>query len=295
MVENVHIEQIRSLNLGKLPKYDLEYLEKTCEEFPCFHSAFLMKAVYKKQEDEAAFQEELPSFAVRVLNRSVLYDRVHASYSQDLSLPKEKAADEELIAVVDEAAQLTEAPQESIVEDLKGLVDAIQKKQEINPIVSKVAKTPKKKAKIAKKKKAPKLEKKEKQVVINSFTDWLKHKNAVGAQEEVKVTPVPQPEANEERIPIDMVASNEAELMLEAKRSSFKLEDFLVNQIERKQHQKEQSGSQNLFGISETYAKILTDQGKIQEAIKVYKELSIKYPKKSSNFASQIENLKNNL
>jgi hypothetical protein len=68
----------------------------------------------------------------------------------------------------------------------------------------------------------------------------------------------------------------------------------LVNAIQKKQKLKQKSVPVSSFAISETYAKILAQQGKIDEAIKVYKELSIKYPKKSSSFARQIEKLKSN-
>jgi len=95
-------------------------------------------------------------------------------------------------------------------------------------------------------------------------------------------------------VPIDPAVSREAELILGAKRSSFKLEDFLVNQIQRKQNKKEGASVTRINAVSETYAKILTNQGKLEQAISIYKELSIKYPKKSSIFARQIEKLKPN-
>ena len=45
--------------------------------------------------------------------------------------------------------------------------------------------------------------------------------------------------------------------------------------------------------ITETLAKIYTSQEKYNKAIKAYKILSLKYPKKSSFFADQIEKIKN--
>jgi hypothetical protein len=47
--------------------------------------------------------------------------------------------------------------------------------------------------------------------------------------------------------------------------------------------------------ISETLARLLAAQGKISRAVKIYQQLMVKNPEKSSYFAAQIENLKNKL
>jgi len=44
--------------------------------------------------------------------------------------------------------------------------------------------------------------------------------------------------------------------------------------------------------ISESYAKLLVDQGHNTDAITMYEQLMLKYPEKSSFFAVQIKKLK---
>ncbi|MCB0541527.1 MAG: hypothetical protein KDE33_28735, partial [Bacteroidetes bacterium] len=126
--------------------------------------------------------------------------------------------------------------------------------------------------------------------VPTSFVEWLKTKKASHKQEEKE-----QATTIKEQVPIDPTLAHEAMIYQESKKTSYKLEDFLVAQINKKQQQRAVKKEHKLLGISETYAKILENQENFEKAIEVYKELSIKYPKKSATFASRIKNLKNKL
>lgn len=199
--------------------------------------------------------------------------------------------DDEIDAIINESEQLLQ--EEALIEKPKEKIAKSKVKKEVKAKVKKQAIVSKVKKSVLKEKKEEIKTKVVKEKPAKSFTDWLKNKKSID-----KVDVAPQKEVvekNKEDIPLDMAASHEAALFLEAKKSSFKLEDFLVDQIERKQERKEKKIKDFTHAVSETYAKILVNQGKIEEAIHVYKELSIKYPKKSSNFTSQINNLKNNL
>lgn len=55
----------------------------------------------------------------------------------------------------------------------------------------------------------------------------------------------------------------------------------------------ERSVQENSMPVSETYAKLLVQQNQVDKAIEVYHRLILIFPKKSTFFAREIENLKN--
>lgn len=292
MVENAFISSLDSLHKGQLPVWNVDEWTKIKEEYPCFAGAFILEAIHAKSSDEKQFEALLPAIALRVPNRAVLYDRVHEDYKTKIVQAKAKETPEEKQKrlVEDKTEEKSEVKEEAKA-PLKNLLAEIKEKRKTEPkklkkkreqrvnVEGEVNKNRKKDQKpVSNAKSKPKPQAKQK---VGSFTDWLKNQKSV--------------ETNVDQVPIDPAASHEAALYLEAKKSSHQLEDFLVDAIERKQKRKQQkSVPESPFAISETYAKILAQQGKYEEAIHVYKELSIKYPKKSSTFARQIEKLKSN-
>lgn len=293
MVNLSIIEPIKQVLLKQKPEISLESIDKICDEFPCFHAAFVLKAILLKDEN-TKFDEALPQIAIRVLDRALLYDQIHVKYNES---PKTQTLIETPLlekAFVDEKVALTNNNElESIIssekelEAIAGLAKELKKsrKKSISKeVLTKPSTSKKTKQQLEQLNPVKKNQAKPKSV---SFIDWLKNKKSI--------EPHTKNEKDSERIPLDMAVSNEAALMMEVKKSALPLEDFIVNQIEKKQQKKEQGALESYFIVSETYAQILAKQGKVLEAIQVYKELSIKYPKKSSNFARQIENLKNSL
>lgn len=286
------IEPLKQVLLKEKPTISSSDIDKICAEFPCFHAAFVMKAILL-QDDKPKFEEALPQIAIRVLDRALLYDQIHVSYSSAnfietaIEIPSiniqqtiEKKEEFANNSVLD-----TLVSPEKELEVLAGLAKELKKKKKTIKKVEATQSVIKKN--ISEVKNTDSLVENKMKPKNISFIDWLKNKKSIEQAKEI--------EKVSERIPLDMAASNEAALMMEVKKSALPLEDFIVNQIEKKQMKKEPSNSPSFFIVSETYAQILANQGKILEAIQVYKELSIKYPKKSSNFARQIENLKNSL
>ncbi|MCB9500279.1 MAG: hypothetical protein R2772_03755 [Chitinophagales bacterium] len=336
MVDNSFIYTLKELQKGEISNLqnNLHSADLLLKEYPCFQSAYILKAIYLKQINEVDFQEELPEIAVRVQNRSVLYDRVHFPYKQnkievapslnaieeDLTNGEEQKLDQELEDILDKTKTLQAEEQEVVIESksdlnqkvtpdlvdeneerlqeevfsdldsLKDLVDSIRKTQKNKNPYSSSKENSKKKPTITISKFSLNSYHDTKISKLSPFNQWLQKKKQVEVFTEQK-----QVSEKQNDLELDMQASNEAELLLEVKRSNFKLEDFIVDQIEKKQSKKSYKQAGSRHAISETYAKILVDQEKYREAIDVYKELSIKYPQKSSTFARQIKNLKNKL
>lgn len=290
MVNKNYIESIQSLEKNQVPALDQLWIDKMLNKYPCFHGMFLLKGIYLKQQDEEHYEQALPNIAVHVNDRTVLYDLVHRKYG----VIKSKKSTP-LVNKIGSIKEDVLVPNEPVIdensEDLKSLVQAIRSNRKKQTSSQAKERSPKNiegsvnknKSKSKREKPlAPRKKDQDKKIqATNSFTDWLKNQKPVDL-------------AGPSQVPIDPAVSREAELILEAKRSSFKLEDFLVNQIQRKQNKKEGASVTRINAVSETYAKILANQGKLEQAISIYKELSIKYPKKSSIFARQIEKLKPN-
>ncbi len=72
------------------------------------------------------------------------------------------------------------------------------------------------------------------------------------------------------------------------KKKSKKITDVLKDKIEKSVKASDEV-------VSETLAKLYVEQGYYKKAVKAYKKLSLKYPKKSGFFAAQIKDLKKKL
>ncbi|MCB0509252.1 MAG: hypothetical protein KDC82_00725, partial [Bacteroidetes bacterium] len=315
MVDSRIIDTIKNIQIGEFSEESLEALklDQLLQEFPCFQSAYLLKAIYLKQKNEMDFQEELPEIAVRVQNRSVLYDRVHFPYQVNEKRAKsaqaqaqnleesleEQNLDQELEDILDLAENIKEeelhpdttvqdkSKNQSLIEEIEDLEKPGEthaaEEEDLKKLVDSIRRTQKSKGSTTRKKApSPEQDLPDSKFSWNAYPDavpsklspfnqWLLKKKQLNAPQKIATS-----KESLEELTFDMQASNEAELLLEVQRSSFKLEDFIVGQIEKKQSKKSMSKPSFRHAISETYAKILEEQDKFQEAIDVYKELSIK-------------------
>ena len=116
-------------------------------------------------------------------------------------------------------------------------------------------------------KEANKINKKVDKIEKYSFLDWFDVINESESNLDYKIDLIDKFIKNSPKINIDKEYKSDIEIITESK-----IKDDL---------------------ITETLAKIYIDQKKYNKAIKAYNILSLKYPKKSSFFADQIERIKN--
>jgi hypothetical protein len=290
---------------ARLPRnLSYEALQNAIEKYPAAHSLYLFKAMLLKSTSEEELNDELPQIAARVTDRSQLYDLLHPKSGillQELETPLEIQLDEILVSentidnedIAEEATQIVEVIEESEPEkpaeefvQLEAIEESLLEEtfsppaeNHIEEIVS--------------------VETEAEPSTLNlSFVDWLKlKKTKTNPAEELQ----PKQKSTYEPIPIDPTAATEAQILLESKENIDQLDRFISEEIYKKKNRKQSKQpletstkvTAKTTIVSETFAEILVLQKKYEEAIATYHSLSLKYPQKSSYFASRIEKIKN--
>lgn len=310
LAQNVNVEQINTL----------------LKEYPAFHSLYILKALALKNISEYTFEQTLPQIATNVLDRTQLYDILFNPIEtpiSELEPTKIKSNSLKTEFSVEEAIKEDDKPQnqeisnslnENQVEESNS--QAIPKKcdddiptegvsEKINEVQVKVSEknedVNESKTEIKEKSLIHKIEK-DKQEIL-SFVEWLKQKNKNASSGESSKNDTKKvltsTNLENQKVPFEAVSEIEAELMKSsARQPQSHLDSFINSQIAKKKNKKKfsaqkvenESNSQGL--ISETLAEILFLQKKYDDAIDVYEKLSLKYPQKSSYFASRIQKIK---
>lgn len=267
--------------------FSAEQINNVIAEFPFFHSMHLLKAVVLNTTDNDGFDIALPSIAVNVRDRAQLYDLVHKNNFSVLPISEEEI---ELNETTDIETEKQDSLKELSVESV-GEVSEIELNTE-SQILS------------VQQSEAIELSQNEKFETVESgddstdheetqepanFADWLKLK---AAKSKVKT--------EQAAVPVEPVSVVEVELMRESAQTMNHLDRFIVDEIIKKQTKKKRGVSKeskftetsDLSFVTETLADIFVMQKKYHEAIATYQKLMLKYPQKSSYFATRIEKIK---
>lgn len=293
MQQSQFIESIKNPTMLSQNTNELKFV---MDEFPYCQTAHLMYAGLLKKNDDILFEEYLKKAAVYCTDRQHLFYQLHAIVEENIeekleekSTNKEEKIEEEvelIDEVVEEKATTKQIEEEKSKEPTK--IDALEQQLRAAAINSYILlETEEDKLKNSSTQEST-LEKEE---ITNSqpafdtdsshsFADWLLHfKGDTPVVADAKTTtsninkfdlinkfiqedPKIQPKKTEFYSPINMARLSVVD---------------------------------NSDMVSETLALIHVDQGHYQKAIEMYQKLSLKYPKKSSYFATQIKNLKQKL
>ncbi|MEI6766205.1 MAG: hypothetical protein WCM76_11220 [Bacteroidota bacterium] len=251
----IHLMQQPSL----IDTSDPAVFEDLVKEFPYFQSAHLMLARCLNSHESIYFHRQLKATAARVTDRSVLYWLINNT--PELS---------ENIAVVEIVAKPAAVTEEKIEKPL--LAEEITE-----PTV------------FTETKELPSVE------IIAASEEPLPQREEIQAEPTITADTL-----QAEEIP----AEENTEVKETVKDKTFLIDKFIKEEPRISQAKKDffnpaniaqQSDSENNDIVSETLAKIYAQQGKTAHAIKIYNQLSLIFPEKSSYFAAQIDKLKDSI
>ncbi len=314
---------------GQLDKRSILEMHELLNEFPYFQTAHLMLLKNLYVLGNIKFDSQLKKSAAYIGNRSVLYYLLHrpgitTGRKSGESKPDQKAEEpvtKKLKDIVAEKKEPKEEPKQVDKQEKEALADVIlkrieeiKKRQEGSKEDTQENKTGKGETPIADK-------------ILNEFTE--KKKPEKGEENQAKESKVNQilEIGNENEIIEDVFGEKEQldadelnimvgdDELLELEEENIQntadeqvRNDELINKFikisPRILHQKmdapddeqtdmsESSGRENEGFITETLAKIYINQGYYSKAIFAFEKLSLKFPEKSSYFATQIERIK---
>lgn len=290
MQQKQFIAAIHQPTLLENNRQELKFL---VDEFPYCQSAHLLYALHLKQNNDILFEDYLKKAAVYCTDRQHLFHQLHPKTEHQKTGTPSVDKEKENTAVIKnlegkvpkkskEATKESKKPSEkqstpSKIDELeKQLMAAAvssyilmeEEEQEKHPLTSTEQKE--------EKKSTPTFDSSS----PHSFSEWLAHFSG-------KTTmPTNKPIATSSVKKLDLITKFiQEDPKIQPKKTQFYSP---VNMARL-------SVVDNSDMVSETLALIHVDQGHYQKAIEMYEKLSLKYPKKSSYFATQIKNLKQKL
>lgn len=297
MQQKQFIAAIHQPTLLENNRQELKFL---VDEFPYCQSAHLLYALHLKQNNDILFEDCLKKAAVYCTDRQHLFHQLHPKTEQQKvetpTVDKEK-----------ENAPITEETEgevmEQLIKDVPKSEIATSEQASSTPV------------------KIDELEKQLRAAAVSSYILMESEKEnhpststeqKTAAEEEQKVTPPPTFDSSSPHSFSEWLAHFSGKTTIPTNTptttSSVNKLDLInkfIQEDPKIQPKKTQFYSpvnmarlsvvDNSDMVSETLALIHVDQGHYQKAIEMYEKLSLKYPKKSSYFATQIKNLKQKL
>ncbi|MEZ5024704.1 MAG: hypothetical protein R2728_15880 [Chitinophagales bacterium] len=269
------------------------------QQYPyvALYRALLAKQLKEGKHDD--FQEALKKAALYSTNRKRLYHYINVDVKP---IEQKKPLVEEVVKAPPKIVEETVKAEITIVEE-KVIDDTIEATNNIKEVMEEVTLPPTEKVEettieVVKEKEVVKktdevVSHKASEEVVgeHSFVEWLEF-----LEDEV-VFDHQESELQEEIERHEAAVIYEAELNEEINKS-IEAEEVVTPDLSDEEHKKVNQLAQGSITlttglVTETLAKIMLMQGKINDAIAMYKALSLKYPEKSNYFAAQIEKIKN--
>lgn len=261
----------------------LKALQNIVAENPWFSIGQQLLAIETKKLDKDEFEEHLGKAAVYSIYRDFLYYR--------LCDPSQNYDDTELKNIDDEKIIETEQEKQELTTSEQTETEQITEEKENNekPIIDEQEKEEQETEK-------PKIEE-EKPEEEQKTEEQPKEEQAKEEQEKAKEKPKTEEQPFFET-PVPDYFTNSTEKLNET--TDDIIDKFLassqkISAVGKKEETAETAITEPIYDddfVTETLAKIYTEQGYISKAIAVYEKLSLQNSKKSTYFATLIENLK---
>ena len=250
-------------------------LQEFVNAYPYCQPAWMLLAKTAQQSGDTHYREILSTTAARVFDREVLYDYIYLTSLTEVAPPEKAAPAEEKpqTSVKKEVPRTNISPEEKAAKATAPKVESATEVVPPKPIQDEKGKEIKSKEELQKKVKE-RLEAIEKE----------HHK----AEKEVK----PELQTKQEEVTKPLPKKQKFEIIEQFIKQSPGISKPKDDAYENELEIAERSLNEEFDFVSETLATIYERQGHHVKAIKIYKQLMLKYPEKSSYFAAQIQKLK---